>query len=158
MQRYVLGVAFTEDGRVAMIRKNRPAWQNGKINFPGGKIEPGELPQDAIKREWKKEVGQHIARADWEVFARLREDEAFEVVCLRTPVCANPSEHALDNLGMVNGPEHCVLVTAEQLDAEVASGTAVENCPWILRLAMDWERRKGVAVIPYHDPKEAPDA
>lgn len=29
---YVLGFAFTPDGRVALIQKKRPAWQAGRLN------------------------------------------------------------------------------------------------------------------------------
>ena len=157
MKRYVIGVAFGSKGKIVTIRKNRPRWQDGKLNFPGGKIEPGEIPEFAIHREWKEEVGQHIARADWEKFAVIREEGVFEVWCLRTDVVAEPSEHCLD--GAEYGNEHVVMVTQTQLRKELANGTAIENLPWILALAMDRERRNGIAVIPYHDPIEgAPNA
>ncbi len=40
-----------------MIRKNRPDWQAGKLNFPGGHIEEGEEPQIAAARELFEETG-----------------------------------------------------------------------------------------------------
>ncbi len=43
MKGYVLGFAFDEDYEwVALIKKNRPQWQAGKLNGVGGKIEPNE--------------------------------------------------------------------------------------------------------------------
>jgi len=64
MRRYVCGFLFSADGaRVVLIRKNRPAWQAGKLNGVGGKIEAGETPLDAIRREFAEETG--LAVADW---------------------------------------------------------------------------------------------
>lgn len=55
--RFVLGFLFSEDGsRVLLVWKNRPAWQNGKLNGVGGKIEPGETPLQAMKREFLEET------------------------------------------------------------------------------------------------------
>lgn len=42
---------------VLFILKDRPAWQAGKLNLPGGKIEPGETPEQAAIRELKEETG-----------------------------------------------------------------------------------------------------
>jgi 8-oxo-dGTP pyrophosphatase MutT (NUDIX family) len=40
-----------------MIRKNRPDWQAGKLNLPGGHIEDNELPSQAAARELFEETG-----------------------------------------------------------------------------------------------------
>jgi 8-oxo-dGTP diphosphatase len=59
---YVLGFAF--DGEwVLLLQKQRPAWQAGKLNGIGGKIEPGEAPLDAMRREFFEETG--VVSADW---------------------------------------------------------------------------------------------
>ena len=58
MRQYVCSFAFSPDRtRVLLIRKNRPAWQAGKLNGGGGKIEPGETPQAAARREFEEETG-----------------------------------------------------------------------------------------------------
>jgi 8-oxo-dGTP diphosphatase len=45
MQTYACGFLFSLDRtRVLLIRKRRPAWQAGRLNGVGGKIEPGETP------------------------------------------------------------------------------------------------------------------
>jgi len=58
MKRYVCSFLFSPDRkRVLLIRKNRPAWQAGKLNGIGGKIEPGETPREAARREFREETG-----------------------------------------------------------------------------------------------------
>lgn len=66
---YVAGLLFSDDGlRVTLILKNRPDWQAGFYNALGGKVEFGELPADAMKREFIEEAGVDI---DWEYRFRL---------------------------------------------------------------------------------------
>lgn len=55
---YVLGFMFNEaESKVILIFKNRPAWQAGKLNGIGGKIEEGETPIQAMNREFAEETG-----------------------------------------------------------------------------------------------------
>jgi 8-oxo-dGTP diphosphatase len=39
------------------VLKNKPAWQKGRLNLVGGKVEPGETPAEAAFRELKEESG-----------------------------------------------------------------------------------------------------
>jgi 8-oxo-dGTP diphosphatase len=55
---------------VVLIRKNRPAWQAGKLNGPGGKVEPGETPHDAMVRQFAEETG--CEWPDWHHFVSLQ--------------------------------------------------------------------------------------
>ena len=41
-------------GEVFLQLKNRPKWQEGKFNFPGGKVEPNEVPIECVVREFKE--------------------------------------------------------------------------------------------------------
>lgn len=43
--------------KVLLIQKDRPDWQKGKLNLPGGKIEAGETPKQTAVREIKEETG-----------------------------------------------------------------------------------------------------
>lgn len=64
MMRYVVGLVFNEDyTRVALLRKQKPEWQKGKLNGIGGKIEEGESPGEAMQREGEEEVG--LTEWDW---------------------------------------------------------------------------------------------
>lgn len=67
---YVAGLLFSEDAReVALIRKLKPAWQAGRLNAIGGKIEPGETPAAAMAREFDEEAG--VSGLAWEPVAVL---------------------------------------------------------------------------------------
>jgi 8-oxo-dGTP diphosphatase len=61
VQEYVAGFLFSPDrSRVLLIRKRRPAWQAGKLNGLGGKVEPGETPIEAMRREFREEAGVDV--------------------------------------------------------------------------------------------------
>lgn len=47
MIHYTIGALFTKDfGRVLIIKKLKPEWQNGMLNLPGGKLE--EIIHDRV--------------------------------------------------------------------------------------------------------------
>lgn len=69
-QTYVCGFLFSPcGGLVVLIEKNRPAWQAGKLNGVGGKVEPGESPGRAMAREFYEETGVLVPISAWDEFA-----------------------------------------------------------------------------------------
>jgi|SRR5580700_9425572 8-oxo-dGTP diphosphatase len=87
---YVMGLAFTPDPlpytRVLMIEKLKPAWQAGKLNGVGGKIdhylEEGrggtdyrrlETPLEAMVREFHEETGVLSDQRDWHLFCIMHD-------------------------------------------------------------------------------------
>lgn len=65
MQQYALGFLFSDDlNEVALIRKKRPEWQNGRLNGIGGKVEKEESPNNAMIREFHEETGYYLS--NWE--------------------------------------------------------------------------------------------
>jgi len=56
MTNYVLCLVNTPDG-IPFVRRTKPEWQAGLLNLPGGKVEDGETPIDACKREISEECG-----------------------------------------------------------------------------------------------------
>jgi 8-oxo-dGTP pyrophosphatase MutT (NUDIX family) len=42
---------------IGLVRKARPDWQRGRLNLPGGRLEPGEDPAAAMERELREETG-----------------------------------------------------------------------------------------------------
>ncbi len=64
---YVVGFMFRKGrGNVALIRKNRPEWQAGKLNGIGGHIEADETPTEAMCREFWEETGANSCAEHWE--------------------------------------------------------------------------------------------
>ncbi|HRU10630.1 MAG TPA: NUDIX domain-containing protein, partial [Thermoanaerobaculia bacterium] len=70
MIKYVLGFAFDDLGRVALVQKERPAWQSGKLNGVGGHIEGHEEVLDAMVREFYEETG--VTVVDWDFVGEMR--------------------------------------------------------------------------------------
>lgn len=74
MQHYTIGALFNFDlTMVLLIQKNKPEWQRGKYNLPGGKVEPIyeeqrerlESPEECIEREMFEESELIILEEDW---------------------------------------------------------------------------------------------
>jgi 8-oxo-dGTP diphosphatase len=63
--RLVVGAAVVDgDGRLLAAQRTRPPELAGKWEFPGGKVEPGESPQQALVRECREELGVELEVAD----------------------------------------------------------------------------------------------
>jgi 8-oxo-dGTP diphosphatase len=63
---YVAGfLIHPTDQTVTLVRKGKPEWQRGKLNGVGGKIEPGEAPHEAMRREFREEAGLDIRSWAW---------------------------------------------------------------------------------------------
>ncbi len=73
IKQYVLGFYFSKDlKQVALIRKNRPAWQAGKLNGIGGKIENTDVDEHAaMYREFTEETGL-AQQPSWYKFAEYK--------------------------------------------------------------------------------------
>ena len=50
--------AIVEDGKLMLLRQLQPDWKMYKYGFPGGRVDSGETPLEAIKREVKEETGR----------------------------------------------------------------------------------------------------
>jgi 8-oxo-dGTP diphosphatase len=73
MRRYVLGFVFDLEYRdVLLIQKARPAWQAGRLNGLGGKMEEGETSYQAMERELAEETAGRLGRVTLASFGRLR--------------------------------------------------------------------------------------
>ena len=59
----VVAAIIEEEGRVLATQRGYGEFAGG-WEFPGGKIEPGETPQDALVREIHEELEAHIAVGD----------------------------------------------------------------------------------------------
>lgn len=118
MSEWVVGFLLDTDAdSVVLIRKNRPAWQAGRLNGVGGKVEPGESIPDAMRREFKEEAG--VTVDDWHHFASLQWEEgkvhffrAFAPLAVlnacRTVTDENVERHRIHTLPVPGEGRDCV--------------------------------------------------
>jgi 8-oxo-dGTP diphosphatase len=62
--RLVVGAAVLHGGRVLATRRTRPAEVRGLWEMPGGKVEAGEEPREALVREIREELGCEVRVTD----------------------------------------------------------------------------------------------
>lgn len=60
----VAAAILVERGRVLLTQRKRGTHLEGAWEFPGGKVEPGEDPKDALARELREEIGVDAAVGD----------------------------------------------------------------------------------------------
>lgn len=66
----VTAALIWKDGKLLICQRTRHQTMPLKWEFPGGKIEPGEQPRDALRRELEEELG--IQAEIGEEVARIR--------------------------------------------------------------------------------------
>ncbi|UFH48523.1 Nudix family hydrolase [Pseudomonas sp. KNUC1026] len=59
----VAAVIRGEDGRILIARRSDAQHQGGLWEFPGGKLEAGEVPRDGLARELREELGIEVVEA-----------------------------------------------------------------------------------------------
>jgi len=91
----VVGAAIVSHGRVLAARRTRPASVAGRWELPGGKVEAGETPEDAVVREVAEELGCAIEVVGW-LTGRSPIDANLELRIARARLVAGrpePDEH-----------------------------------------------------------------
>lgn len=60
----VAAAVIRREGRILLTRRPRGTHLEGLWEFPGGKVEPGEAPTDALVRECREECGVEVRVID----------------------------------------------------------------------------------------------
>lgn len=99
MIRVLCGVIVNEDGRILLARRGPGMDLEGLWEFPGGKIEPGETPEEGLRRELEEELG--IAVEVGEFLAESQHEMPGKTILLQAWWCRlvgsdkiHPREHA----------------------------------------------------------------
>jgi 8-oxo-dGTP diphosphatase len=61
----VVGAAVVRDGRLLAARRTTPPEAAGRWELPGGKVDPGESPGEALVREIGEELGCSVTVDRW---------------------------------------------------------------------------------------------
>lgn len=126
---YVLVLArCAVSDRVVVIKKERPAWQAGRWNFPGGKIEQGESPAQAAAREFQEETGLSFAPNELVPVAFLKRPSQFDLYVFKVE-----SPHIADAVSMT---DEQVSVVPSRAIIE-GQHPMLENLPWLHGMAFD---------------------
>jgi 8-oxo-dGTP diphosphatase len=94
----VTAAILIENGRVLIARRRPGTSQAGMWEFPGGKVRPGESPEQCLKREIQEELGIRIAVGEFfgeSIYAY--EDKTIRLMAYRVRAeggIMSPNDHA----------------------------------------------------------------
>lgn len=132
---YVVGFLFDRNhDYVVLIEKKRPGWMAGLLNGVGGGVEPGESPEDAMRREFKEETG--VEQFIWRRFCTLKTYNGERH--LRCVV------HYLAAFASIKHLRNCRTTTDERIGVyrvEIVDNLAMpvmHNLKWIIPMALSW--------------------
>lgn len=134
--KYTVGFLFNLDAtQVALIQKLKHAWQMGKLNGIGGKVEDGENFLDCMIREFKEETGAEVR--NWEQFAILHFREG-QVAFFRAFASGVILHTTTDE--QVGWYSLSVLPLAHSLNS------CVSNLAWLIPMALDMQSRRSCII------------
>jgi 8-oxo-dGTP diphosphatase len=94
----VSAAVLVEGGRVLLTQRKRGSHLEGAWEFPGGKVEPGEDPRDALARELREEIGVDAVAGDIveATFHRYPEKSVLLLFFRATRAPGSPEPRAID--------------------------------------------------------------
>src|SRR5579872_7224791 len=90
------GLLHVRDGRVLLCRKKR---DTSLLILPGGKVEPGESPEECLRRECREELGDveilHLKHlGDYESPAAGQDGKIVKIALYAGGLKGNPAAHS----------------------------------------------------------------
>ncbi len=126
--KYTVGFLFGSDKKqVALIRKVRPEWQNGKLNGIGGHVEAGETPEECMIREFWEEAWIYEKYIKWTEFACLNGKD-FRVYCFYAIV---------ESLDSIKSKTDEKVEVINLKDIHMFNLELLDNLCWLIPLAGD---------------------
>jgi 8-oxo-dGTP diphosphatase len=61
----VLAAIVEKEGRILIAKRKKGDYFEGRWEFPGGKLIPGETPEEGLKREMREEFGVEVQVGDF---------------------------------------------------------------------------------------------
>lgn len=96
---HVVGAVFEREGKIMAAQRGPGSALEGFWEFPGGKIEPGETPEETLARELREElltdaeVGPFVARSEFDYdFGTVRLDAYFCTIVGQEPTLTEHQE------------------------------------------------------------------
>lgn len=83
----VVGAIIIKDGKILCVQRGESKALAYLWEFPGGKIEPGETPREALKRELVEELFIEVS-VENQMFEQTTYEYDFGVVHLTTFICS----------------------------------------------------------------------
>lgn len=142
MKRYTVGFIFDPTlCRVVLIHKNRPDWQNGRMNGIGGHIEEGEESVACMVRETQEESGLVTGKEQWVFLGTIHEPGAL--------VDFYATIHAGDPKDIVS----CTDEPVEWCDVAHLPEQVLPNIPWLVAYGKDRLMRNNThTFVVRHEP------
>lgn len=134
---YVAGFLFNDRrSTVVLIEKKKPRWQEGLKNGVGGKIESGETPLDAMRREFWEETGLQVD--DWQQFAVLQSDPASSAHQFTVHFFRAFAVPSVQQSVTTTTDETVLLVTVEDVILN-AGCVIIPNLRWLVPMALSMD-------------------
>lgn len=125
---YVLGFLFDPAGqKVALIEKQSPPWQKGRLNGIGGKVEQFEHPNAAMIREFEEETGVKIT--NWKYMGAMSSSKEWIANIYTT------TSPLIDELKTVTDEQVVIMNCTETVNLH--SSQAISNVPWLISICRD---------------------